>query len=86
MIKMQITKNPLSTEKSIRMMESQNTLIFKVDKGATKGAIKQDIEAFFNVKIAEVRTRIGPDAKKRAYVKFSSETPAIDVATKLGLI
>ncbi len=29
---------------------------------------------------------IGPDGKKRAYVKFSAETPAIDIATQLGLM
>jgi ribosomal protein L23 len=83
---MNIVKNPLSTEKSIRMMESMNTLIFEVDKKASKDAIKKDIEGFFKVKVAQVRTRIGPDAKKRAYVRFSNETPAIDIATKLGLI
>lgn len=83
---MQITKNPLSTEKSIRLMESENKLIFEVDKKATKASIKKDIEDFFGVKIVSVNTRIGSDAKKRAYVKFSPETPAIDVATKLGLI
>ncbi|MEM4637604.1 MAG: 50S ribosomal protein L23 [Candidatus Woesearchaeota archaeon] len=83
---MQIVKNPLSTEKSIRLMESQNILIFEVDKHATKDAIKKYIEDFFNVKIVRVNTRIGSDAKKRAYVKFSNETPAIDVATKLGLV
>ncbi|GIU69306.1 MAG: hypothetical protein KatS3mg002_0542 [Candidatus Woesearchaeota archaeon] len=83
---MQIVKNPLSTEKSIRLMESQNILIFEVDKKATKEAIKKYLEDFFKVKILRVNTRIGSDAKKRAYVKFSNETPAIDVATKLGLI
>jgi len=67
-------------------MESQNTLIFEVDKKSTKEAIKHAIEQFFNAKVAQVRTRIGPDAKKRAYVRFSNETPAIDIATRLGLI
>ena len=83
---MQVVKNPLSTEKSIRLMESQNTLIFEVDKKATKDAIKQELQEFFKAKIVDVRTRIGTDAKKRAYVRFSNETPAIDIATKLGLI
>ena len=40
---MQIIKNPLSTEKSIRLMESDNTLIFVVGKKATKEAIKNEI-------------------------------------------
>jgi large subunit ribosomal protein L23Ae len=83
---MQIVKNPLSTEKSIRLMESQNMLIFEVDKKATKNAIQNYIEDFFKVKVLKVNTRIGPDAKKRAYVKFGNDTPAIDIATKLGLI
>lgn len=83
---MQIVKNPLSTEKSIRLMESQNMLIFEVEKKATKDAIQKYIEDFFKVKVLKVNTRIGSDAKKRAYVKFSNETPAIDIATKLGLI
>jgi len=43
---MQIIKNPLSTEKSIRLMESDNTLIFEVDKHASKDAIKGEIESF----------------------------------------
>lgn len=83
---MHVVKNPLSTEKSVRLMESQNTLIFEVDKKANKEAIKKDIEDFFKVKVVSVHTRIGPDAKKRAFVRFSNETPAIDVATKLGLM
>lgn len=83
---MQIVKNPLSTEKSIRLMESQNILIFEVEKKATKEAIQKYIEDFFKAKVLKVNTRIGSDAKKRAYVKFSNETPAIDIATKLGLI
>ena len=83
---MQIIKNPLSTEKSIKLMESENKLIFEVDKKATKEMIKLDIESAFKTKVLSVQTRIGPDAKKRAYVKFSNETPAIDIATKLGLM
>lgn len=83
---MQIIKNPLSTEKSIRLMESANTLIFEVDKKATKEAVKNEMENMFKAKVVAVRTRIGPDAKKRAFVRFSNETPAIDIATKLGLI
>lgn len=83
---MQVIKNPLSTEKSIKLMESENKLIFEVDKKATKETIKNEIESFFKVKVVNVTTRIGPDAKKRAYVRFSNETPAIDIATRLGLI
>ena len=57
-----------------------------VDKSAKKPEIKQAIEKIFNVKVEKVNTFIGPDGKKRAYVKFSNETPAIDIATNLGLM
>lgn len=83
---MSIIKYPLSTEKSIRLMESENKLIFIVDRKATKPEIKEDIEKTFNVKIKNVRTLITPEGTKKAYIKFSDETPAIDLATKLGLM
>ena len=85
-MKIEIIKYPLSTEKSIRLMESNNTLIFVVEKKSTKKEIKEAIESLYKVKIKNVNTRIGPDAKKRAYITFSDETPAIDVATQLGLM
>ena len=77
---------PLTTEKSIRMMESDNKLIFMVDRRASKPAIKQAIEQAFNVKIDKVSTQITPSGKKKAYVRLSSETPAMNVATKLELL
>ena len=81
-----LVKYPLSTEKSLRLMESENKLIFIVDRRADKGLIKAEIERRFKVKILKVTTLIGADGVKKAYVKFSDETPAIDVATNLGLM
>lgn len=81
-----IIKHPLSTEKAIRLMESENKLLFIVDKKATKKDIAKAIEEMFKAKVEKVNTLIGPDCKKKAYVKFSPETPAIDIATKLGLM
>ena len=83
---MNIIKYPLATEKSIRLMESENKLIFVVADKATKPQIKQAIEELFNAKVEKVRTLHAPDNKKRAYVTFNDETPAIDIATKLGLM
>ena len=81
-----VIKHPLSTEKSIRQMEAENTLLFVVHKAATKPEIKKAIEMVFSVKVKNVRTLISPRGEKRAYVKFSDETPAIDIATRLGLM
>ena len=67
-------------------MESENKLIFMVDNDASKADIKSELESLFDVKVAGVNTLIGPDAKKRAYVKFADDTPAVDLATKLELM
>jgi len=81
-----IIKYPLSTERAIRLMESENKLVFVVDKKATKQEIKKAIEERFNVKVEQVRTLNDFKGRKKAYIKFSSETPAIDLATRLGLM
>jgi len=81
-----IIKYPLSTEKSIRLMESENKLVFIVDKKAKKKEIKDEIEKIYNVKIMDVKTFVDTKGRKKAYIKFSDETPAIDIATQLGLM
>lgn len=82
----QIIKYPLSTEKTIRQMESENTLVFIVDKKSTKEQIKKEIEQLYKVKVKSVNTAIDTKNRKKAYVAFSQETPAIDLATQLGLM
>ena len=79
-------KYPLSTEKSIRLMESENKLIFIVERSATKPQIKKEAEVLFKAKVTKVTTLITPDGKKRAYITFGQDTPAIEIATNLGLV
>lgn len=79
-------KYPLSTEKSIRLMEAENKLIFVVDRKATKKEIKKAIEEMFKVEVDDVNTFVNADGEKRAYVKFSAKNPAIDIATQMGLM
>jgi large subunit ribosomal protein L23 len=81
-----IIKHPLSTEKSIRLMEAENKLVFVVDRNATKTDIRKEIEELFKAKVADVKTVIDSKGKKKAYVRFSAATPAIDIATNLGLM
>jgi large subunit ribosomal protein L23 len=82
----EVIKYPLSTEKSIRLMEAENKLIFVVDLRAKKQEIKEAIEETFKVKVEKVTTLVTPKGQKRAYVKLSPETPALDIATDLGLM
>lgn len=81
-----IIRNPVSTEKSIKMIEVENKLVFVVDPKASKEKIKEEVERLFNAKVERINTLIKPSGEKRAIVKFTSETPAIDVATKLGMM
>lgn len=79
-------KYPLATEKSIRLMESENKLAFIVDLKSTKADIKKALEEELKAKIVDVKTLVDRKGRKKAYVRFSDETPAIDIATKLGLM
>jgi large subunit ribosomal protein L23 len=79
-------KYPLSTEKAVRLMQSENKLCFVVDRKSTKKDIKEDFEKTYGVKVVKVSTHTSHDGRKRAYIKMSPETPAIDIATRLGLM
>lgn len=81
-----VIRHPLSTEKSIRLMESENKLLFAVHKKAKRADVKKAVELLFKVKVTKVNTFVNTKGEKRAYVTFSAETPAIDVATQLGLM
>ena len=76
---------PLSTEKSVKLMESENKITFIVNKKASKQEIKKATEEMFKVKVLKVNTLIQKGMKK-AYIKLSLETPAMDIATRLGII
>ncbi len=81
-----IIKHPLSSEKCIRLMEADNKLIFVVQLSATKSQIKEAVQQLFQAKVTNVNTQITPHGEKRAIVTFAKETPAIDIATNMGMI
>lgn len=76
---------PIVTEKAVMMIEAQNILSFETDKTQTKTSIKKEIEEIFEVKVDKIRTLIRGN-KKYVYAKLKKQFPAIDVATKLGLM
>jgi ribosomal protein uL23 len=81
-----IIKFPLSTEKTLKRLEADNALVFIVDKKASKTEIRAEIEKLYKVKVKSVNTTIDTKNRKKAYIKFSDETPALDLATQLGLM
>ncbi len=75
----------ISTEKAVRLIELNNMLVLEVDRRNSKDKIKKEFEEMFNVKIHSINTLIKKN-KKIAYIKLKKENPAIDIATKLGMI
>ena len=76
---------PVVTEKAVMLIEMKNILVFELDKRLGKEEIKKQIEEMFSVKVEKVNTLV-KNNKKYAYIKLKQDYPAIDVATKLGLI
>ena len=76
---------PIATEKAIMMIEKGNLILFETEKERTKPEIAKEIEVIFDVKIEKIRTLVRKN-KKYAYVKLKKEFPAIDIATKLGMM
>lgn len=74
-----------STEKIVKQIEIDNILVFVVDRAVSKKDVKDEVEMLFNVKVAKVRTHTLKN-KKLAYVKLKADYPAVDVATKLGMM
>ena len=80
-----MTFKPIATEKAIRLIETNNTVMFEFDRRVKKPMIKKEVEEMFNVKVKSVNTTIHNN-KKIAYIRLDKKNPAIDVATKLGMI
>lgn len=76
---------PVTSEKAVKMIDMDNTLLFEVERKFSRDEIRKEVEKTFNVKVEKVRISIRNN-KKFAYVRFAKENPAIDIATKLGMI
>ena len=83
---MKVLLYPITTEKDVKLLETENKLTFVVDLKANKKEIKDEIEKTFNVKVLKINTLITRKGKKKAYIKLAKDTPAMDVMTKLGLM
>ncbi len=74
------------TEKSMMVVEKENKIVFIVERSATKKDIKEAVEKEFNVKVESVKTLIDQKGRKKAIVKLKKEYPAVEIATRLGMI
>jgi len=75
----QIIQKPVITEKSTRLMDTDNKYVFRVDARANKMEIKEAVEKLFNVKVLSVtamnvrgkprRLRFGQEGKRANWKK-----------------
>ncbi len=76
---------PVTSEKAVKLIDLDNTILFVTERSSRKPEIKKEVEKVFSVKVDSVRVSIREN-KKYAFVKLKKENPAIDVATKLGML
>ncbi len=82
----QILKFTHLTEKAMNNVERLNELVFVADIKASKPEIKKAIEDEYKVKVIRINTTIDQKKRKKVTVRLSEDNPAIDIATRLGMI
>lgn len=76
---------PDVTERSMKLVESENKLVFVVSRNASKREIKDSIEKLYEVEVEDVNTNISPKGFKKAFIKLGEKHKADEVATRIGI-
>jgi large subunit ribosomal protein L23 len=82
---MTVIIHPDVTEKSMKLLETENKLVFVVARDATKAKIKEELEKLYEVKVESINTLITPKGIKKAYVKLHPDYRAEEIATRIGI-
>lgn len=81
----EVIVHPDVTEKSMKLVEAENKLVFVVSTASGKRAIKEAVEKLYEVKVDRISTLITPRGIKKAYVKLKPEFKAEEIATRMGI-
>lgn len=81
-----VVERVVVTEKSTRMMEFENKLVFEVVEGASKPIIKMLVEEEFGKKVKKVNTLNNIKGNKLAVVTFVEDEAASSLASDMGLV
>ena len=82
----EIFKHPVVTEKTVSIIETENKLVFIVDRRVSKQDVKRAFEKLYNVKVEKVNILITPKGEKKAIIKLKPEYKASDIAIRLGIL
>ncbi len=80
-----IILRPDVTERSMKLVETENKLVFVVSIGAKKKDIVNAIKGLYEVDVDDVNTLITSKGIKKAYVKLGEKHKADEVATRIGI-
>ena len=78
--------HPVMSEKAVRMIESENKIMFLVNPKVNKTNVKYIFEKLYSVKVKKVNMLNDTNGKKRAIIKLDSKYKASELANKLGMI
>ncbi len=76
---------PDVTERSMKLVETENKLVFVVSRESTKRDIKNAFESLYEVEVESVNTLISPKGFKKAYIELGGKHKADEVATRIGI-
>ncbi|EQD40577.1 Ribosomal protein L23 [mine drainage metagenome] len=80
----EVIYSPVATEKTMLMTESENKIVFLVDRDATRADVKNEVEELYKVKVESIRVMRTKKGKK-AIVKLKEGFSADDLAGRIGL-
>eukprot|EP00828_Plagiopyla_frontata_P035505 TRINITY_DN467_c0_g2_i2.p1 TRINITY_DN467_c0_g2~~TRINITY_DN467_c0_g2_i2.p1 ORF type:complete len:176 (-),score=30.05 TRINITY_DN467_c0_g2_i2:111-638(-) len=84
--KFSVLLSPSATEKAMKKMEEENTMVFLVNIRSNKNQIKEAFKQMFQMKVRSIHTLIRPDGKKKAYIRLNPENDSLALANKIGII
>ncbi|KAA8913180.1 hypothetical protein TRICI_003242 [Trichomonascus ciferrii] len=76
----------VNSEGAIKQIEDSNTLVLKVDRRANKHQIKQAVKELYDVQALKINTLITSKLEKKAFVRLTADSDALDVASRIGYI
>ena len=77
---------PLMTEKALSLVEKENKLVFIVDRRIGKSEIRKELEKELGIKPVKIWIINDQKGRKKAIVKLPASQPAIDIATRFGMM
>ncbi|VFV26087.1 60s ribosomal protein l23a [Lynx pardinus] len=81
-----IVEFSVTTESALKKIEDNNTLVSIANAKASKRLIRQAVQKLYDIDVAKVNTRVGPNGEKKAYVRLSPDYDTLDSANKIGFI